>query len=100
MNEFIKNQIQVNPIIENFSKRYTPLIVATTIKRLKTLVETHQFEADEVLLAFFEVNNPTFATKHGVWDVQKEFELDKAKLSVNNSGKIKFSEFSDIRILC
>jgi len=54
--------------VENFSKRYTPFIVENTFKRLRTLVKEEQYEPDMIMMAFYDVNNPAFVNKYGVWN--------------------------------
>jgi hypothetical protein len=46
------------------------------------------------------VNDQDLVDTSGHWDGSKEKLLNSAKREVNNTGTVRFSNFSDLRIIC
>lgn len=86
--DYIRKQIQLNPIIENFRIRNTPILVEKTFDKLHSMLENRIISATQVLTSFFDLNHHLHVEEHGQWNEDKESILDRAKVEVNEKGTI------------
>jgi hypothetical protein len=97
--DYISNQIQINPIVEDLRIRNTPTLVEKTFNKLESMIKNGIASSHHVLTSFFDLDNPLLVEDFGKWTQDKESMLDKAKMEVNEKSTIQFSQYADTRIV-
>jgi hypothetical protein len=76
LSEYIKNQIEVSPIVEDMRLRYTPNLVKSTFDRLESLLDNNSVGADLILKSFYSLNDPIFLQENSSWNDSHEDKLN------------------------
>ena len=95
LDDLIRSQINVNPVIEDEFQRKTPILVERLLTRMEILLEGDHISLARLMKSFY---NPICASFRIGWGLREEGQLKKVKELVNKQD-FHTHEIEDPRIL-
>lgn len=96
LNDVIKTQIKIRPVIKDTHERQVPFIVNEIFQNLRNLVEANILDSDRIKKSFYDLDSDVFDKP---WNQDLELDLRNFKRRYNQLGYLKFSEIQDLRII-